>query len=201
MLTTLARKFYSQAVFRFPSEEKSVYLTFDDGPVPGATPWVLHTLDEFKIKATFFCVGDNVRKHADIYSEILKKGHTVGNHTYNHLNGWRTKNETYFDNVKKCAGLVRSNLFRPPYGMMKKSQCSMLSAQYSIIMWDVLTMDYDKKLSGQKCLQRAIMRTKPGSIVLFHDSIKAKENLFYALPRFIEHCLRKGWGFKQIAAI
>jgi peptidoglycan/xylan/chitin deacetylase (PgdA/CDA1 family) len=208
MLLKIAKRFYPGAVWNYPAETEKIFLTFDDGPVPEATPRVLKILDEFKVKATFFCVGENVKKNHGIFNEIVSQKHATGNHTFNHLNGWRTKNSSYFDNVEQCAQVLGASaypgknnskpLFRPPYGLMKKSQHAELNKSYSIIMWDVLAKDYDRKISKQQCLHRAASRTVPGSIILFHDSIKAKENLFYALPRFIEYALKKGFLFAPI---
>ncbi|HCN82076.1 MAG TPA: polysaccharide deacetylase family protein, partial [Sphingobacteriaceae bacterium] len=152
---------------------KCIYLTFDDGPIPDVTPFVLETLKTFGTKATFFCIGDNVRKHPGIFEQVVNEGHHLGNHTFNHLRGWDTPDDIYLNNVKQCADLVRTNLFRPPYGRAKKSQYSALHPDYSIIMWDVLSGDFDTELKPEKCLQNVLKHTGNGSIVVFHDSIKA----------------------------
>lgn len=175
--------------------QKKIYLTFDDGPVPEVTPWVLDLLKQNDIKATFFCVGANVEKHPKIYQRMLAEGHSVGNHTHNHLNGWETKSENYFDNIENCAQLVSTRLFRPPYGRMKRSQRTHLGDRYSIVMWDVLSGDFDKSTSAEKCLDNVITNTRNGSIIVFHDSVKASQNLVYALPRFIEHSKKEGFEF------
>jgi peptidoglycan/xylan/chitin deacetylase (PgdA/CDA1 family) len=180
--------------------QNKIYLTFDDGPVPVITPWVLDVLKTENVKATFFCVGENVKKNPEIYQRILDENHVVGNHTYNHLNGWYMHSNKYIENVQKCAEVVTSNLFRPPYGRLKKSQIKNLKSRYSIIMWDVLAGDYDKKTSPEKCLDNVISNIRNGSIVVFHDSPKAHKNLEYALPRFIKEAKEKGFEFCCLSA-
>lgn len=176
--------------------QKKIYLTFDDGPVSTITPWVLDILKQHNIKATFFCVGDNVQKHAEIYQRILTEKHAVGNHTFNHLKGWNTHSQNYIQNIEKCASYVSTNLFRPPYGKVKKSQFRILHSKFKIIMWDVLSGDYDKKTSPEKCLKNVIDTVRNGSIIVFHDSIKAQKNIEYALPRFIEYAKENGFEFE-----
>ena len=192
------RKIYPKAIWKMSGSEKAIYLTFDDGPIPELTPWVLETLKAFQAKVTFFCVGNNVQLHPTIYKQILDDKHAVGNHTFNHLNGWTTNTIEYLNNINKCAELVDSKMFRPPYGKLKKSHYSLLTTHYSLIMWDVLSGDFDKNTSREKCLSNVIENTREGSIVVFHDSLKAKENLYYALPRFLEHFSAKGYSFKTI---
>ncbi|HEY5823698.1 MAG TPA: polysaccharide deacetylase family protein [Cyclobacteriaceae bacterium] len=192
--------FYPQLTWRIPSEEKIIYLTFDDGPVPGPTEYVLDTLNRFNVKATFFCIGDNVRKNPDVFKRILSEGHRTANHTFNHLKGWSTELNTYVQNVRQCEeelnkhSPVRSKLFRPPYGRISRSQIKKLT-DFNIIMWDVLTHDYNKTISPQQCLTQSIKATRPGSIVVFHDSLKAERNMSYVLPKYIEHFLSKGFTF------
>ena len=192
----LLRKIYPKAIWRIPVKEKKIYLTFDDGPIPIVTPWVLDILNESETKATFFCVGENVVKHAAIYQRILEEKHAVGNHTFNHLKGWNSHSKTYIRNVKKCAEVVDSKLFRPPYGRAIKSQIKHLSAQYSIIMWDVLSGDYDKKTSPEGCLKNVISNVRNGSIIVFHDNVKAQKNLEYTLPKFIDWAKENGFTFE-----
>ncbi|MFI5164280.1 MAG: polysaccharide deacetylase family protein [Bacteroidia bacterium] len=202
----LLRSLYPSAIWRIPAKEKYIFLTFDDGPIPELTPWVLATLKEYKTKATFFCVGANIEKHPDIFRQIISEGHAIGNHTYNHLNGWKTKTKEYLENVQRCDSVIshessvigHRSLFRPPYGRMKRSQFSILNSQFSIIMWDVLSGDFDKTISEEKCLKNVLTKTREGSIVVFHDSIKAKKNLFYTLPKFLEHFSREGFEFCKI---
>lgn len=184
--------------WHIPTSEKALFLTFDDGPVPEETPWVLDTLQRFGAKATFFCVGDNVRKHPSIYQRILAEGHAVGNHTFNHLNGWRTHNINYFKNVQRCGQMVSSTLFRPPYGSLKPSQAKSLKNRYRIVMWDVLSGDFDPKISPEKCLQNVLDNVNPGSIILFHDSLKAEERMRYALPKVLEKLTGEGWKFEAV---
>ena len=184
---------------------KEIYLTFDDGPVPGPTDFVLDTLKQYDAKATFFCIGDNIQKHPDVFRNIVDNGHAIGNHTFNHVNGWRTSSEMYRENVTRCNDIINSmterpnplNLFRPPYGRITRQQINMLD-NYKIIMWDVLSIDYDKALRPEKCLARTIHAARPGSIVVFHDSHKAQHNLMYVLPRFIDHYSSRGFIFKAI---
>lgn len=194
----LLKKLYSQGVWRKSKEEKKIYLTFDDGPVPEVTPWVLDILKSNAIEATFFCVGENVEKHKDVYQRILREKHAVGNHSYNHINGWKTPLFDYLKNVEKCAKQVRSTLFRPPYGRIRKKQQRALEQRYTIVMWDVLTGDYDPNTSPQQCLRNAVKNTRNGSIIVFHDSVKAKQNLEYALPRFIEEAKASGYVFAKL---
>ncbi len=194
----LIRKLYSKAVWRIPNSEKKIYLTFDDGPIPEITEWVLDVLKEKNILATFFCVGDNVENNRPIFNKIIAEGHRVGNHTYNHLKGWKTHTKSYIDNVELCNKLVQSNLFRPPYGRIKKSQLNILSKKYKIIMWDVLSGDYDKKITPEQCLENVTKNVRAGSIIVFHDSLKAKEKLQYVLPKFIDFALQENYKFELL---
>ena len=182
-----------------PPKNKQLYLTFDDGPHPVITPKVLNILDVYDAKATFFCVGENVKNNGDTYQEILKRGHKTGNHSFHHLNGWKTPNKDYISNVKMCAEHVQSSLFRPPHGRIKPKQIKVLRKEgYSIIMWTVLTKDYKENGDQKKMLKIAIKKTNPGSIIVFHDSEKAADNLLYMLPEFLEYFTRKGYTFKTL---
>src|ERR1700752_1063204 len=187
------RNMYKQCVWRMAPSGKKVYLTFDDGPVPGLTEWIAEYLDKYNIKATFFCVGENVVKNASIYAQLKKAGHSLGNHTHNHLKGFYTGNEIYFDNVERCNEVMQSNLFRPPYGQLKFSQQRVLAKKYKLIMWDILSYDYSSSVSPEKCVQNAVEKTRPGSIIVFHDNIKAEKNVTYALPKTIEQLVDKGF--------
>ncbi|MEL6637089.1 MAG: polysaccharide deacetylase family protein [Bacteroidota bacterium] len=182
-----------------PTENKEIFLTFDDGPIPEVTPWVLDQLDRYNAQATFFCVGDNVKKHGSIFQQVLDAGHAVGNHTFFHLNGWGTDNLPYFHDIRKCANLVNSSLFRPPYGRLRPKQAQFLQRHYRIVMWDVLSGDFDLKISKEQCLHNVIGKAKPGSIVVFHDSLKAKDKLYYALPKVLEHYTKRGYTFRKLA--
>lgn len=185
-------------VWKIPTDRKELFLTFDDGPIPEVTPLVLDLLDEYEARATFFCVGDNVRKHPDVYNEVLSRGHAVGNHTFNHLQGWKTGLEEYYLNVDKCRELVDSHLFRPPHGQVTPKIARDLGKQYKLIMWSVLTRDYDRELNPDKCLQISLKGIFPGSVIVFHDSLKARRNMEYALPRFLEESKRRGYTFSVI---
>ena len=191
----LIRNIYSSLIWKVNTSEKIIYLTFDDGPIPEITPWVLQQLSMFKAKATFFCVGENAKKNPEILEQIKSDKHKIGHHTFNHLNGWKTKNEIYIENVEKGNEIIPGNLFRPPYGKLKRSQIQQLKKKYKIIMWDVLTYDYDKNTSKEKCLSNVVRNTQNGSIVVFHDSIKAKENLYYTLPHTLKHFSEQGFAF------
>lgn len=192
------KKSFPSLVWDIPNNTKTIYLTFDDGPTPEVTTWVLETLKKHQIKATFFVVGDNVKKHPQIYQQLIAEGHAIGNHTYNHLNGWKTKSSDYLQNIGKCAELVDTNLFRPPYGRIKNTQIRTLKQNYKIIMWDVLSGDFDASLSPEKCTENVINNTKAGSIIVFHDSIKAEKNLKYALPKAIGFLKEQGFTFGAI---
>jgi peptidoglycan/xylan/chitin deacetylase (PgdA/CDA1 family) len=194
----IVKKYYSQLTWDIPNNENKIYLTFDDGPIPEVTEWVLDILKQYQIKATFFCIGDNIKKNPEIFQRILEDGHFLGNHTQNHLNGWKTEDEVYFKNIEECSELVNSKLFRPPYGRIKKSQHSILNTQYSIIMWDVLSGDFDAKTTPEQCYNNVIKNTKSGSIIVFHDSVKASENLKKTLPKAIDFLLKKGFVFDVI---
>lgn len=185
-------------IWRIPTEEKLIYLTFDDGPIADLTPWVLDQLAEYNAKATFFCVGENVERHPDIIERMQLEGHTLGNHTHNHLSGWGSENVPYFHNVRKCAQLVESDLFRPPYGRMKPRQAQFLLRHYRIVMWDVLSADFDVSISKEQCLSNVLTNTKEGSIIVMHDSLKAQMNMQYTLPRVLEHFSAQGFTFVRI---
>ncbi len=178
--------------------DKKIYLTFDDGPIPEITPWILDVLKEYQIKATFFCVGANIVKHPDIFQRLLEEGHRIGNHTYNHLRGWDTPDDSYLENVSLCQAHTQSNLFRPPYARAKKSQINSLKNDYELIYWDVLSGDFDLKLSPEKCYNNVIKHTKNGSIIVFHDNLKAIPRVKYALPKVIAHFLKKGFTFDTL---
>ena len=184
--------------WNIPTEEKVIYLTFDDGPIPEVTPWVLDQLQAYNAHATFFCVGDNVGKYPDLFEQIIEKGHAVGNHTFNHLNGWKTDNIPYFHNIRRCARMVNSELFRPPYGRLRPKQSQFLQRHYRIVMWDILSGDFDPKLSAEQCYNNVVNNAKPGSIVVFHDSLKAQEKLTYSLPRVLKHLSKQGFIFKKL---
>jgi peptidoglycan-N-acetylglucosamine deacetylase len=198
MLTSLGKLIFPEAVWKMDALEKKVYLTFDDGPHPQITDEVLSILKDYNAKATFFCLGKNVKQAPDVYSRILAEGHSVGNHTYNHLKGWRTGFTDYIEDVEKTRMLIASKIFRPPYGKFTRAQYYFLKQQYKIIMWDILSYDYDKTKSPEYCLQHCISRIKPGSIIVLHDSEKAYNNMRFVLPRLLEAIAEKNLVTEKI---
>jgi len=194
----LVKWFYPGLTWQKSPAERSIYLTFDDGPIPEVTPFILKTLAQFEAKATFFCIGDNVQKHRDIFEQVKAGGHTIGNHTFNHLRGWDTPDELYLENTERCNQLVKAKLFRPPYGRAKRSQLAILKKSYKIIMWSVLSGDFDTDLSPQKCYQNVVDKSSNGSIIVFHDSLKAFPRTQYALPKALEYWQSKGYQFKSL---
>lgn len=191
----ILRPFFGKTIWRKTPSEKVIYLTFDDGPVPEVTPQVLDILDTYGWKATFFCVGENVQKHPELYNEILLRGHKTGNHSFNHLKGFNYSIEEYTANIKKAANYIDSNLFRPPYGRITRKQIKALETDYQIIMWDVITHDYNKNLSNDEVFRNVTKHLRKGSIVVFHDSVKAKEHVLAVLPKAIEFWNEKGYDF------
>ncbi len=185
------------------TKKKEIYLTFDDGPIPEVTEWVLNILQSFNVKATFFSVGDNIHKHPAIFGKILEAGHSIGNHTFNHLKGWKTSNSDYLDNIELWEEAVKNKnfqlnnkpLFRPPYGQITSSQSKLLRKKYEVIMWDIITGDFDRNLDKQKCLEKCIKMSRPGTVIVFHDNLKAKDNLQYILPSYIKAMIEKGYSF------
>ena len=196
----LIKILFPKYVWSLANIEKKVYLTFDDGPIPEITEWVLSELKRYDFKATFFCIGDNIGKHPEIFKKIIASGHQVGNHTFNHLNGWKTPTAAYIQNIEKCGDEIartsskKSKLFRPPYGKIKFSQASLArKSGYKIIMWDVLSADFDQKITPEQCLKNVLSNIASGSIIVFHDSVKAFPNLEYALPKTLEHLSENGY--------
>lgn len=181
--------------------KKVLYISFDDGPHPVATPFALKTLNDFNAKASFFCLGKNVRDYPDIYQQILRDGHSVGNHSFNHLNGWKSGTQEYIGDIQQAKALIKSPLFRPPYGRMsKKQQTALLKTlpDTRIIMWDLLSGDFDTKISPAKCWQNVKKNSEPGSIIVFHDSAKAYDRMQYALPETLAYFTKNGYVFKGI---
>lgn len=189
---------YPQAIFRMSPDEKAVYLTFDDGPIPEVTPWVLDLLEKYDIKATFFMVGDNIRKHPEEYRMVVERGHRIGNHTYNHIRGFEYSAKDYLANTDQANQVMETDLFRPPHGHMGFRQYHTLKQHYRIIMWDLVTRDYSKKLRGSQVFANVQRYVRNGSIITFHDSLKSwnNGNLQYALPRSIEFLIAEGYEFK-----
>ena len=196
------RRLYSGLVWRMPAGgEKLLYLSFDDGPHPAATPFVLDELKRYDARATFFCIGKNVQEYPQLYRRLLLDGHRVGNHTYDHLDGWRTDDKKYLENIRVAARWIDSDLFRPPYGKITRWQSSLLRDapfNYKIVMWEVLSADFDKALSPERCARNVQRRARPGSIVVFHDSEKAFERLRIALPAVLKHFSAMGYRFEAI---
>lgn len=175
---------------------RSIYLTFDDGPIPEVTPWVMDELRKFDAKATFFCIGRNIERNPEILRELKSEGHTVANHTQDHVNGWNTSTAEYMVNTLKASPHFEDDqrYFRPPYGKVSSKQARMLQqAGYTLVMWDVLSYDFDKNVSAEQCYQNTVDNLEPGSIVVFHDSLKAEQNLRYTLPKVLEFTANKGW--------
>ena len=192
------RMMFPETIWRLPCKEKTIYLTFDDGPVPEITPWVLNLLDYYQVKATFFCVGENVARNTELYAEILKRGHHTGNHTMNHIQGMKYSIKDYVRNVDAANELIQSALFRPPHGHMCFGQAHELRQKYKIIMWDVLSRDYSRAVSPEACVLNVTRHLHEGSIVVFHDSVKASRNLYYALPRVLEAIQQAGLRCRSI---
>ena len=222
------QRLFPKYLWKKASLQKEIYLTFDDGPTPEITQWTLDLLKQYKAKATFFCIGHNIEKHPEIFNSILKDNHTIGNHTFNHLKGWKTNNEAYIDNVIKTENILKQALtnyhanfttkeklnsafwnlefndwnlknFRPPFGKIKRRQAkTLLKKGYRIVMWSVISYDWNQKISPENCLKIVLKNTKSGSIVVFHDSIKASKNMQHTLPKVLEHFSQKGYVFKAL---
>jgi len=192
------RMLFPETVWRIHKREHTVYLTFDDGPHPEITPWVLDVLDKYGIKATFFCVGENVQRYPEVFAQLRERGHSVGNHTMNHLQGAKVSTRAYLHNVFRANELIGSNLFRPPHGLLRWAQSRVLRSRMAIIMYDLVTRDYSRKLNGEQVLNNVKRYARNGSIIVFHDSVKAERNLRYALEPAIEWLLQQGYKFDAI---
>ena len=205
----LVQWIFPSLIWEFAVTEKKIYLTFDDGPIPEVTPWVLAQLAKYHAKATFFCIGDNVSKHPEIYNEVISQGHSIGNHTQHHVNAWKTSKATYIaetiqakktlENTATASPKAISSLFRPPYGKITPQLSKKIKKLgYKIIMWNVLSGDFDTNLSQEQCLANVINTTKSGSIIVFHDSLKAHNKLHFVLPKVLEHFSNLGYTFDRI---
>lgn len=190
----------SDLVWDIRTSKKEVFLTFDDGPIPEVTPLVLDILDSYNAKGTFFCVGENVERNPQVFQEVIDRGHAVGNHTYKHENGWRTTQLSYLKSAVKCSQLVDSVLFRPPYGRIRKQQANTLKKRFNLIMWDVLSGDFDVNRTADECYSGLVRYTKPGSVVVFHDSLKAKDRVLEALPKYLEFLANEGYSCEILTA-
>ena len=211
----VAKKMFPNYVWDITTVEKVMYLTFDDGPTPEITNWTLNTLKQYKAKATFFCIGNNIERHPDIFQDILNDEHAIGNHTQNHIKGWKTKAKDYLENIKEAQHSIDfqiqkskivnqksliTNLFRPPYGQITPKQGKkLIELGYKIIMWDVLSFDWDKDVNKEICLNNVTNKATNGSVIVFHDSLKASKNMQYALPKVLEHFSKKGYSFKVLS--
>jgi len=191
----IAKLVYPGLLWEMSGSKNKIYLTFDDGPHPAITPKVLKMLDDFNAKASFFCVGENVEKFPETFELLKEYGHSVGNHSYNHLNGWKTANKNYYNNIEKANQLIDSKLFRPPYGRISPSQIKHLKKLYKIVMWSVLSYDFDARVSKEECLENSIKNSTAGSIIVFHDSEKSEEKMLFALEGFLKHFSKRGFEF------
>jgi peptidoglycan/xylan/chitin deacetylase (PgdA/CDA1 family) len=199
---TLQRVF-SSILWKKPQKVPTIYLTFDDGPVPELTPRILEVLKEYKAKATFFCVGDNIQKHSSIFKNLLDEEHSIGNHTYRHLNAWKTDRNTYLQDIQDCQNEIKkrngkTKFFRPPYGKLNFYLRTEIQKNYQIVLWDVLSYDFDEQVSRETCLKNTLQNCENGSIIVFHDNIKATRNLIYTLPRLLNHFSEKGFVFDKL---
>jgi peptidoglycan/xylan/chitin deacetylase (PgdA/CDA1 family) len=202
---SVAKKIFPNYIWDIPAHTKDLYLTFDDGPTPEITKWTLDILKQYDAKATFFCIGANIEKHPDIFLKTISDGHSIGNHTQHHIKGWKTKTNDYITEVLEAEKQIeeqqskKSNLFRPPYGQIKPEQGKkLIEMGYKIIMWDVLSFDWEKEVSKDECFTNVISKSKQGSIVVFHDSVKASKNMMYALPKVLEYFTEEGYTFKSL---
>lgn len=187
-----------QFLWNVKTEEKVLFLTFDDGPIPGVTPKVLDLLNQYNAKASFFCVGENVKRHPEIFKQVKNQGHLTANHTYNHLNGWKTPNYVYYKNILKSDDYNPTSYMRPPYGRITRNQADHLMKRYTLVMWDVLSGDFDQKITPKKCARNVLESARPGSIIVFHDSIKAEKNMLFALELTLNYFSRKGYRFLRL---
>lgn len=194
----ILKKAFPDITWEVSSEKPALYLTFDDGPTPGVTPEVLSVLARFGASATFFCIGRNVERHPDCYQEILTAGHVTGNHTYSHLKGWFTPDREYYLDISLAAQFIRSGLYRPAYGMITPRQLRHLKNTYKIVLWDIMSYDFAYNTTPDQCLNQVIRHARPGSVIVFHDSLKASEKLLYALPKLLEYFGEKGYSFESI---
>ncbi len=181
-----------------PARDKDVYLTFDDGPIPEVTPWVLDTLKRLDVKATFFCIGQNVANNPVIFDRLKAEGHAVGNHTWDHPSGWRTSARGYFRTVLKCQGLTRTDMFRPPYGRITNRQINVLRKHFQLVMWDVLAGDFEDGLTGEDCVSVVMRKVRPGSIIVFHDNLISQKRMRYSMPIVVERLLERGYRFATL---
>ncbi len=196
--SNIAEKILPTTTWSYPNKQQEIFLTFDDGPVPDTTPWLLDLLDEYKAKATFFLIGKNAEKNPELYQKIIDNGHAVGNHTYSHVSGWKLGFKKYIEDINLASKILDTKLFRPPYGKITPMQLNYLKKHYNIVFWDVLSYDFNPKISGEKCLINVLSKYKDGSIIVFHDSVKAFKNVQYTLPRVLDHFKNLNYKFGTI---
>ena len=205
----IIKKIFSKVIWSLPNTDNQIYLTFDDGPTPEITNWVLDQLQQHQAKASFFCIGKNIEKNPELFQKIIAQGHAIGNHSFDHLNGWKTTTEDYIENIEKCQAIIEktattknsltSKIFRPPYGKIKNTQINELKKKgYEIIMWDVLSADFDTSISKEECLKNVVSNIRPGSVIIFHDSIKASPNLKFALPKVLDFINQNNYCYKTL---
>lgn len=196
------KKLFTGSIWEMPGADKTIYLTFDDGPHPQVTPFVLEELRKYNASATFFCIGKNVEANPQLFERLIREGHAVGNHTHNHLDGWKTEKEVYVQNIVQAGNLIKSNLFRPPYGRITRSQHKALTQKaepFKVVMWSVLSGDFDVKITPEQCCRNVIKNAKSGAVIVFHDSEKANEKLRFTLPAVLKYFSEKGYRFKKMA--
>lgn len=194
----IAKKIFPKLKWDENTSKKTIFLSFDDGPTPVVTEWVLEQLKLHNAKATFFCLGKNVVLRPALFERLLEEGHTVGNHTYNHLDSWKTKKEKYLLDIENCNKVFHSKFFRPPYGKLKPGMRSSILKNYEIVMWDVMAYDFDERISPETCVNNVLDNIKSGSIIVFHDSLKAEKHLRYALPVVLEEITKRGYSMKGL---
>lgn len=197
-LPQIVKRLFPELIWKMPAGGNALYFTFDDGPCPQVTPWVLDELDKYDAKATFFCIGKNAELYPELVELIKTRGHSVGNHTYSHTKGWAKRTGEYVEDIELANSFLSSTLFRPPYGRITKHQIKRLSARYHIIMWDIISRDYSSVVSPRKCIREVMPHVREGSVIVFHDSLKASRNLFYALPRILESVHKQGYKCRAI---
>lgn len=194
----IIRASFPKILWNMPNHKKEVFLTFDDGPHPTITPWVLEQLKNVNAKATFFCVGKNVQLYPNIFEQVVATGHTIGNHTFNHLSAFKSTIPNYLENIETCNEIFESKYFRPPYGLLRPRSIKQIQKKYKIVMWNVLSYDFDANISQEQCFKNVASNIKNGSIVVFHDSDKAKNHLEYALPKILEKLQKDGYEMKAL---
>ena len=191
---------FADFLWKIDTDEKVIYLTFDDGPHPVITPWIIDLMNKYDAKGTFFLIGDAVSKNPDLYQLYKTNGHQVGNHTFTHIKGWQSRKKNYLKEITQCSEVVESSLFRPPFGQINLQSIREIKKQYKVVMWDVLSWDFNTKTSAETCLSNVVNNSRKGSIVVFHENEKSMKNIMYVLPKVLEHFTKLGYKFKAITA-